>query len=230
MEHPLYQPNKGENMTKEVNDPSQHGEGFFYAPTMVALTGGPSAGKSTLLNKVTKQLDGVYQAPEIATILLSGGFPAPTEAHPWDEPWQRNFQETVASAQIPLERIAARRAMMEGKDSVVLDRGLLDGAAYLRGGVAELEEITGQDEETMLRRYDIVIHLSSSAVHGAYDKASNPHRFEEAEEAAKLEERTLTAWENHPVRIVLSDADKQTKVAKGLKIIQALGSRAKGKD
>lgn len=228
MEHPLYQPNKGDNMSKEVDDPSQSGEGFFYTPKKVVLTGGPSAGKSTLLRTAIGKVKGIYRASEVATMLLSGGFPAPSEEHPWDEPWQRDLQVGIAGAQVPLEDIAIRRAIKEGKGTVLLDRGLLDGAAFLPGGVGELEEITGLDKDAMLGRYDVVLHLSSSAIHGAYDKASNPHRFEEADEALVREERTLEVWEDHPHRMILDDPDKQTRIEQGLRIISTLSYQENG--
>ncbi|MCA9336722.1 AAA family ATPase [Candidatus Saccharibacteria bacterium] len=105
----------------------------------IVLTGGPSGGKTTLQRAISEQIPEAYCAPEIATILLSGGFPAPTERHPWEESWQRNFQLSVAVGQVALENITNHRAQQEGKRLIVYDRGLLDGASYLSGGVRELE-------------------------------------------------------------------------------------------
>ena len=188
----------------------------------IVLTGGPSGGKTTLQRAISEQIPEAYCAPEVATILLSGGFPAPTEQHPWEEAWQRSFQLAVATGQVALEHVTNRRAQHEGKRLTVYDRGLLDGAAYLPGGVRELEEITGQDEQAMLGNYDLVLHLTSSAVHSAYDKLSNPHRFEEAAAALELDQRIMTVWENHPNRIVLDQHDKADRVAQGLRIVRAL--------
>ena len=74
----------------------------------------------------------------------------------------------------------------------------------------------------MLAKYDSVLHLTTSAAHAAYDKLSNPHRFEEAAEALELDQRVMTAWENHPNRIVLDEPDKAGRVAQGLQVIRAL--------
>ncbi len=188
----------------------------------IALSGGPSGGKSTLQRAVSEQIAEAYCAPEVATILLSGGFPAPTEQHPWEESWQRNFQLAVAAGQVALENITNQRAEHEGKRLIIYDRGLLDGAAYLPGGIPELEEITGQDEHAMLGNYDSVLHLTTSAAHSAYNKRSNPHRFEVAAAALELDQRIMAAWDNHPNRIVLDEPDKVERVAQGLNIARAL--------
>lgn len=191
----------------------------------IVLTGGPSGGKTTLQRAISDQIPDAYCAMEVATILLSGGFPAPNEQHPWEEAWQQNFQLAVAAGQVALENIISRRSQHEDKRLIIYDRGLLDGAAYLPGGIGELEEITGQDEQAMLGNYDSVLHLTTSAAHAAYDKLSNPHRFEEAAAALELDQRIMVAWENHPNRIVLDEHDKVERVAQGLHIVRTLLER-----
>ncbi len=188
----------------------------------VVLTGGPSGGKSTLHNQIGEQLTGVYLVPETATMLLSGGFPAPSERHPWDETWQADFQVAIAAGQLAVENISKRRAEREGKSLIVLDRGRPDGAAYLPGGMREFEAITGQDERTMLHSYDMVLHMPTAAAHQAYDQSSNPHRFEEAAAALELDERIMKVWENHPNRIVLDEIDETERMAHGLRIVKGL--------
>lgn len=188
----------------------------------LVLTGGPSGGKTTLQGIIAEQIPEAYCAPEVATILLSGGFPAPTEQHPWEEAWQHDFQVAVASGQLALENITERRARQEGKRLATFDRGLLDGAGFLPGGIREFKEITGQDEQTMLNRYDMVLHLTTTAAHDAYDKHSNPHRFEEAERALKLDGRFMEAWKNHPKRIVLDEPNKEERMAHGIHLVRSL--------
>lgn len=195
-------------------------------PAKIVLTGGPSGGKSTLQTAVMQQIPEAYCAPEMATILLSGGFPTPTEDHPWDENWQRDLQTIIAAGQAALEGTVMRRAIRERKRCVVLDRGLLDGAAYLPQGMQELEALTGQTEHAMLENYDLVLHLPSSAIHGAYNKVSNPHRFEEAQAALRIEHNILTAWQNHPNRILLDEPDKHRRIAQGIATIQSIVNQA----
>lgn len=188
----------------------------------IVLTGGPSGGKSTLQQAIATQIEAAYCVPEFATILLSGGFPAPSDRHPWEDKWQRDFQVAVAIGQLALENISVRRAEKESKLLTVFDRGLLDGAAYLTEGVRELERITGQDEKTMLDSYDMVIHLTTTAAHNYYDKQSNPHRFEEAAEALALDQRLMKVWQNHPRHVVINNTQIQDRINEVLKIIKDL--------
>lgn len=188
----------------------------------VVLTGGPSGGKSTLQKHIQEQFPQVYCAPEAATMLLSGGFPAPNEAHPWDEAWQRDLQIAVAAGQSALENIAQRRAKREAKTLIAYDRGLLDGAAYLPGGTTELEWLTGNSEANMLNHYDVVLHLRTTAAHAAYSKDSNEHRFEDASAALELDQRIMDAWQNHPNRIVLDEQDESERMARGLQVVRMM--------
>lgn len=190
----------------------------------IVLTGGPSGGKSTLQRAIASRIPEAYCAPEVATLLLSGGYPAPNEAHPWTEAWQRTFQVSVAAVQQCIEQTSLNRAVREQKRLLVLDRGLLDGAAYLPKGVRELEKVTGESEQSMLRRYDLVLHLSSSAVYGAYDKQSNPYRLEEAAEAIRLENHTLAAWQNHPNRHIIT-GNKDERIGQALGLIENLAKQ-----
>jgi predicted ATPase len=184
----------------------------------IALTGGPSGGKSTTIRRIQQTMPDVLCAPEVATLLLSGGYPAPSAEFPWGYGWQKNFQRAVAAAQVAIESEYDRRADLVQAKAIVYDRGILDGASYLRGGIHELEDITQISEADMLARYDAVIHLPSSAAKGLekYDKASNQHRFEEAAEALALEGRVLTAWDNHPNRIIVDGIDPLTALTRAL--------------
>ena len=187
----------------------------------IVLTGGPSGGKSTTLQRIQETRSDVFCAPEVATILLGGGFPAPTGEHGWTYEWQKSFQLAVAATQIALEQVCEIRALHEGKKIVVYDRGLVDGASYLRGGIAELADITGIEKSAMLARYDTVLHLPTGATRGpgAYDKHSNPHRFEEAEEALQLEHRVREAWQDHEQRYILDATSKSEVVSMALDAI-----------
>lgn len=197
----------------------------------IAVTGGPSAGKSTLLREVDHRLSGeIVTVPEVATMLLS-------------DPWQRwlleentsawhrsrarkHFQERIAYNQQILEFQADDRARDDARGVIVCDRGILDGAAYMKQGVRRLASITKESEAEMLNRYDTVIHLASSAIYGSYDKTSNPYRIEEAEEALEIERRTLDVWQNHPNRLILDNPDKHQRVMQGLvHIMQIVDAR-----
>lgn len=175
----------------------------------IVLTGGPSGGKSTVIKYLeANQADLITAVPEAATLLLQGGFPTPSQESPWTPEWQQSFQTTIAVAQIALEDIFEVRAVANGRTTLVCDRGLADGAAYLPGGMGELGDIIGQTTDEILGRYALVLHLPTSAGQAmGYQKHTNIHRMEEAVEALKLEEKTLAVWQDHPNRQIISIED-----------------------
>ena len=183
-------------------------------PERIVLTGGPSGGKSTALEYLA--LDKPHMlfesGPEVATMLLSGGFPAPDEWHTWSPEWQRHFQHAVAATQLALEPVMDMRARRDEMYGTVFDRGLADGAAYLGGGMAELCELVGLDEAAIMGRYGLVIHLVSSAKQPrGYQKHTNQHRFEETAEAAALDDRVQEVWQAHPNRHIIDIEDTRER-------------------
>ena len=161
----------------------------------VVLTGGPCSGKTTvqrvLRETFTNQL--VY-VPEAATMLLEGGFPAPSTTLPWSEAWQLSFQRAVLALQYSLEDIHS--ITDEGTKLIVCDRGVLDGAAYMPGGRNEFGKRFNVDLQDAIERYEVVIHLESLATTDpeCYGRFNNEHRFESIEQAQSLEHAIREAW------------------------------------
>lgn len=168
--------------------------------TKIVLTGGPCAGKSTCLEAIENSYEDVLVVPEVATILLSGGFPLPGRDLPWSLEWQGAFQTAVAKTQQSLEQAYELVAQSCGARLLVCDRGLLDGAAYTLGGVVEFCRLYQVDQAQAQKRYARVLHLESLATARPelYGKAGNQNRFESLDEAQSLEGRTQAAWSEHP--------------------------------
>jgi predicted ATPase len=178
----------------------------------IVLTGGPSGGKSTAIRHLETYHPEIATGPEVATMLLSGGFPAPTEEHPWSYRWQRGLQLAIGSTQLALEQILDERADCEYRPAIVYDRGLADGASYLRDGLDELGQLINLPAQDIVGRYGLVIHLVTSAKQSrGYKKDTNPNRFEEAEEAIRLDDRVQEVWASHPNRIVLDIEDTMAR-------------------
>jgi predicted ATPase len=79
----------------------------------VVITGGPVAGKSTAVEHLKGALSGsIVVVPEVATALLSGGYPMPGRDLEWTQEWQEGFQDAVFHVQNSAEQasmIAARQ-------------------------------------------------------------------------------------------------------------------------
>ena len=113
----------------------------------IVLTGGPCGGKSTVMKALKEEFgDRLIVVPEVATIVLAGGFPVPGRDLEWSESWQDAFQAAVTPLQIGIEDSHALVAKNRGANVMVCDRGVLDGAAYTQGGVTEFCTRYGIDQ------------------------------------------------------------------------------------
>ena len=176
--------------------------------TKIALTGGPCAGKTSVIEAIEKEFGGqVILVPEVATQLVrpveEGGVGIPGVDVEWSQEWQDNLQKLIVDKQINDETKLVGEADLRDQPSIVLcDRGVLDGAAYLAGGREEFMKKFNLKFETCASLYDQVIHLNSLAVDDPekYEELlkSNPSRFEPVDRAAMLDEALFRVWEGHP--------------------------------
>ena len=64
----------------------------------IVLTGGPCAGKSTILNRIQESFpEQVETVPEAANMLIGGGFPLPSDSLPYSEGWRMTLQDPLFS-------------------------------------------------------------------------------------------------------------------------------------
>lgn len=179
---------------------------------LVAVTGGPGAGKTAVLELARRRFcSHVRILPEVATMLFGGGFPRlPTRAG------VESAQRAIASVQREIERAVAS----DGATAVALcDRGTLDGLAYWPGSEDEFFQALGTTRAQQLERYAAVIHLRTpSAEH--YDH-SNPVRLESAADAQQMDVRIAAAWRGHGhVHFVESHTDFLAKAQHALSVIE----------
>lgn len=169
----------------------------------IALTGGPCGGKSSSLDHLTAALTArgfdVLCVPEVPTLLLNGGC-----RFPGLDGGQKlvTFESALLSAQQQLEESFAEIAQSTKRASVlVMDRGLLDIAAYMPHELWHtVLDASALDEPTILARYELVLHLVTAA-DGAeefYTLANNEARSETAEQARELDRKVRGAWQQHP--------------------------------
>ena len=170
---------------------------------IIAITGGPCAGKTTGMVKLEQMLKDrgykVLVSPETATKMITGGF------LPW-EAGRVIFQKHMIVDSLVQEEgfIKAAMALRDLGHKVVIlcDRGIVDGQAYTESK----EEFEGMVTELGLTlnsicndRYHAVIHLRTAAL-GAeefYTLDNNSARKETPEQARAFDQKILEAWQRH---------------------------------
>lgn len=193
--------------------------------TKIVLTGGPCGGKSSALSLISQRLESmglkVYLVPEAASILFTGG----GRFEEWNTERCIAFEENKTRVQMALEDTFYNLAAISGKQSIIVcDRGTMDSKAYVDNTTwNKLLDKTGWTSVDLReKRYDIVIHMSSTAI-GAeqfYGRHTNDCRSESLEEARKVDRRILRAWTGHPrLFIVDNRTDWAGKMERVLEII-----------
>ena len=191
----------------------------------IVLTGGPAAGKTTLVSRVLKEFnqnDGwrVITIPETATDLISG-----FGIKPFGNCMSMlEFQDFVFADQLHKERLALQAAEIVPEPNVLIlyDRALLDNKAYITD--EEFDHIVaglGMTTEDVLSKYDAVIHLVTCAkgAEFAYN-LDNGARTESLEDAVEKDDRTLRAWSAHPnLKVVDNAVDFEKKIVRAMQEI-----------
>ena len=179
--------------------------------TRIVLTGGPAAGKTTLISRILKEFrqeDGwkVITIPETATELISGFGIRPFGNCVSME----DFQYFVIEDQLHKERLALKGAEMVPEDKVLIiyDRAVLDDKAYISDAqFAKTLAHFGKTEQEVLAGYDAVLHLVTGAkgAEFAYNYG-NAARYETVEVAREKDDLTLRAWSTHPAVYVIDNS------------------------
>lgn len=181
----------------------------------VAITGGPSGGKTTLIEAIKKEYAGgkVKVVPEAASILYKGGFP---RVKSFDG--LIHAQKAIYSVQREVEEL---RCKIYPEALIVCDRGSLDALAYWPDGADNFFQIVGSSVELEVARYHWVIHLDTAA-EPDYD-AANEIRTESFQEALTLNEKIKKSWSIHPQRIVInSQQDFLSKMHRATLVIAGI--------
>ncbi len=184
----------------------------------IAVTGGPSGGKTTLIDALQKDLGtSLSVVPEAASLLYRGGFPRrPTPKG------REHAQRAICMVQRELEDLMST----ESKNTfLVCDRGSLDSIAYWPGNEDDFFTSLQTTREAELSRYQWLLHLDTADMD--HFDTSNPVRTESHKEAVVLNEMIKIAWLGHPRRIVIPHLDDfLLKIAKAKHAVMMI---AKGK-
>lgn len=160
------------------------------SPKRIALTGGPGAGKTAVLEMATRLFcRHVVILPESAGVLFGGGFPRDRAA-----PALRAAQRAIFYVQRELERMQEDACTAH---IVLCDRGTIDGLAYWPGDPSDFWQDVKTTHKRELARYDAVVHLSTPTAEQGYNQ-QNHLRIESAEEALAIDRRIAALWKDHP--------------------------------
>lgn len=169
---------------------------------MIAVTGGPCAGKSTVLAQAMRHLQdkGIHACivPEIATEYAMHGLSF------GDFTSAEEFQVAILLGCIEREyRYQEAMKNIKSERKVILtDRGRLDGSAYVdRDLFFSIAAKYGYNPSMLGEQpYKAVIHLRSLAYDAPelYTCSNNTARRESVDEAKALDLKTMAAWMHHP--------------------------------
>lgn len=160
----------------------------------IVITGGPSAGKTSVIEILHRTTpESTVAVPEAASILFRGGFPRQNEeAHLICQ------QKAIYYVQKQLEEIG--KIESAGNKAIICDRGSLDGLAYWPTDAEFFFDEIDSSLAEEIARYDWVIHMDTAK---ANDYKLNDVRVEHNSLAIILNEKVKQAWSEHPRRIII---------------------------
>lgn len=184
----------------------------------IVLTGGPCAGKTTALAKITEYFTyrgyAVYTQPEAATLFNKSGVNFLTD----DRGLFFESEKQLLAFQMHTEECFRRIAEKAGRPAIIVyDRGVMDVAAYVCKDMWEalLDELKLNEVDVRDRRYDAVLHLCTAAK-GAeqfYTCENNSSRTENVELARVLDDRIIAVWTGHPhLRVIPNSGSFENKL------------------
>lgn len=180
----------------------------------IAITGGPSGGKTTLIDALKHTFGPqVKVVREAASILYKGGFPRLNDYNGY-----YHAQKAIFFTQRELEEL---RMKTHPDALIVCDRGSLDSLAYWPDTEDHFYKTLHTDRATELARYDWIIHLDTANEN--HYEITNEIRTENFHEAKLLNEKIKKSWEGHPQRIIISaENDFVAKMKKATAVIDAI--------
>lgn len=196
--------------------------------TRIALTGGPCAGKSTILKRIREKFElkgyAVYLLPESATLFIEAGADFLTK----DAHLSYITEESKLQFQLQMEDSMMRIAENCGKPALLIcDRGTMDTAAYMPAEVWQhIKDDIGMDEQRLRNeRYDAVLHICTAAkgAEDFYTLYNNKCRSESVEVARDVDDRILAVWQGHPfLQIIQAEICFEDKIQHVLKVLDQI--------
>lgn len=199
-------------------------------PIKIVLTGAACSGKTTIMNNIKKQLgDKILYVGESATALLMNGFPSIKDVK-YDKRWNYLFQKTIISLQTNVEKLMVIKSRQENNKIILLDRGILDGAAYYDGHLNSYLDAYNLNLHKILHNYTCIIILKSVAnlTDDTYDRLRylNPIRMGKKNTVIENDKKIEEIWSLHNKCIKFKASDDIEKITnKIIEIIKDYMSR-----
>ena len=164
---------------------------FFIAAAIYAIIGGPSVGKTSIIEEL--KADGEATIEETATALIKESIDQGI-----NEPWlKENFQPTIFMRQLALEK----EALKKDHNRIFVDRGLLDNLVYLelnnKRDSKEYKSIEDQLKTIDIAKRYAAIFFIEPHTKESFQLEQNPIRRESTDEALVLAEKIKAAYAKH---------------------------------
>lgn len=186
--------------------------------TRIVLTGGPCAGKSTILKKIEEKYSrkgyAVYSLPESATLFSQAGADFLTP----DAELSFVTEKAKLKFQLAMENTISEIAMKDARPALLIcDRGAMDTSAYMSNDVWQriLNDLGCTENDLCERRYEAVLHICTAAkgAEASYTLLNNKCRSESIEQARKVDDNLLNAWKRHPnLRVIHAEICFEDKI------------------
>ncbi|KAI3409795.1 hypothetical protein GPALN_006170 [Globodera pallida] len=197
----------------------------------IVLTGGPCAGKTTGQARLSSFFESigwkVYTVPETASILLG---PGRIRFQDLNRTQAAQFQIDLLKTLVQIENVFFNQAELSDSEKImiILDRGAMDGSAYI--DVQSWTDVLTScklDVHELRERYHQICHLVTAA-DGApsfYQLANNQARTEAVDDAIVIDKKTREAWVGHQCLSIVDNSNCRTFDEKMSKLIAVVCER-----
>lgn len=200
----------------------------------IVLTGGPCAGKTSALELIVDHFTNkgykVFTIPEMPTLFTQSGMNYLTK----NKDFFYEGEKATLEMQLAFEdRFTLMAKTLDVPCLIICDRGTMDISAYMTAEMwSHLMELAGTSSEELRRRYDAVLHMTTTACGSEefYTTSTNAQRYEQANEegmriARELDRKVYEAWAGHPYLKVIDNqeyfAQKAQKVVEEIEALLA---------
>ncbi|MGE3611832.1 MAG: ATP-binding protein [Bacteriovoracaceae bacterium] len=182
----------------------------------IALSGGPGGGKSTAAELFKREYrDFITLVPEVATLLFKGGFPRVNSPLILEA-----IQSSIFHVQLNIEDAYAT---LFPDNTLLCDRGTVDGGAYWPKGPEDFFKTMGTTLQDELMSYDAVIFFETAAAGGLDIDLGNPIRNEDQRKAIEIDLKLKDLWSKHPNFVYIkNETSFLKKTMEGIKNIDQI--------